>query len=320
MASVRLHLDHGRFGRSILAWRQFWQSRQPACGDRDCPHAQKRWWRLRGQRRGVVVQGIRYCDDECVERAVAEALERLRSAAPRIQAAHRIPLGLLLLSRDQLTVEQLRAARQAQLTAGHGKIGQWLLAFGFVSESQLTAALARQWSCPVLQANILPTGFPQSNSSTHRVRPVSQIPLTLLEFFVMIPLDYVERTRTLHVAFGEGIDYSALYAIEQMLDCRTESCMASASFVRQTLQARSRHRKEYRASEVVMDSVADAGELSRIVCSYSVRLDASEIRLATCGSHLWVRFLCPSSPPVNLLLRSTSHASSAASSDRDWQA
>ena len=36
-------------------------------------------------------------------------------------------------------------------------------------------------------------------------------------------------TATLHLAFGEGIDYGVLYAIEQMLGCRTESCLAFPS-------------------------------------------------------------------------------------------
>ena len=48
----------------------------------------------------------------------------------------------------------------------------------------------------------------------------------------MIPVDYVDSPATLHIAFGEGIDYGVLYAIEQMVGCHTESCMAVPSFVR----------------------------------------------------------------------------------------
>jgi hypothetical protein len=210
----------------------------------------------------------------------------------------------LLLSRQQLTVEQLRAALAAQRNAGQGKIGEWLQMLGFATELQITAALARQWSCPVLRTSAVSPGASRS----------PQIPATLLQSFVAIPVDYVERTATLHLAFGEGIDYSVLYAIEHMVGCHTECCMAVPSFVRRNLQALSAHRGE---NEVVFDRVADDAELSRIIRSYCARLAASEIRLAACGPHLWVRLLRPSRPALDLLLRSPRDVSSPASLSAD---
>jgi hypothetical protein len=116
----------------------------------------------------------------------------------------------------------------------------------------------------------------------------------------MIPIDYVQTTSTLHIAFAHGIDYSVLYAIEQMAGCRTEPCMASASLVRQRVRAISENRTE---TEVVFDHVAD-DEFSRIIRSYSIRVAATEIRLAACTPHLWVRLLRPALPPLDLLLHS----------------
>src|SRR5579863_3871371 len=105
-----------------LAWRGFWRSLTPLCGHSDCGHTHGRWRRLRCQRHGVVIQGLRYCGDECAERALADALRRIGSASSqtssRTTVPHRVPLGLLLLSRQQLTAEQLRAALGAQRTAG----------------------------------------------------------------------------------------------------------------------------------------------------------------------------------------------------------
>lgn len=281
-----------RFDAWSLAWREFWLRWAPPCGHRDCRLTQSAWRRFRGKPHGVVIQGLRYCREQCVERALTEALRRIRSSAQRgAVAPHRVPLGLLLLSRQQLTVEQLREALGAQRSAGHGRIGEWLLALGFVSEQQVTAALARQWSCPVLRTTSLAPSAARA----------PQIPLTLLKSFVMIPIDYVESTATLHLAFGEAIDYSVLYAIEQMVGCHTEVCMAVPSFVRHHLGALSGHRGE---SEMIFDRVADIAEFSRIVRSYSVRLAASEIRLAACGPHFWVRLLRPSRPPMDLLMGS----------------
>jgi len=284
MGTASLHFDAWS-----LAWHELWQKLLPSCGHLDCLHKQGMWPRLR-RKPGVVVQGLRFCLDECLERALTDALRHMISASPGEMAPHRVPLGLLLLSRQQLTKQQLRTALAAQRTSGHGKIGEWLLTLGFVSEQQVTAALARQWSCPVLRARSL----------NPVVLRAPRIPVTLLESFAMIPVDYVESSATLHVAFGEGIDYTVLYAIEQMLGCHTESCMAVPSFVRENLQTFSRRRED---SEVIFDRVSDEAECSRIIRSYCARLSASEIRMAACGPHVWVRLLRRSGPPLDLLLR-----------------
>ena len=44
---------------------------------------------------------------------------------------------------------------------------------------------------------------------------------------------------------------------------------------------------------MVFDSVADAAEFARIIRSYCVRVSASEIRMASCGAHVWARLVAP---------------------------
>jgi hypothetical protein len=286
----RFRIGRFRIDRWSLVWRDFWRKLAPECGRADCVHTGSLWRRMRVSRQRILVQGSRYCPEVCLHRALGEVLGRLRSACPRASAPHRIPLGLLLLSRRQLTEQQLRAALEAQHTAARGRIGEWVQALGFASEQQVTAALARQWSCPVMPA-----------ASVTRGNLIPQIPDALLESFVMMPVDYVAASRTLHMAFGEGIDYSVLYAIERMADCRTEPCMAAASAVRKQLETRSGLRSE---SELVFDGVTDDAECSRIIASYSIGVGASEVRIAVCGRYFWVRLLRLSRPPLDLLFRS----------------
>jgi hypothetical protein len=245
--------------------------------------------RLFGQPRGVRLRGGWYCLDPCVEHALRDAIERMRPGTPRT-IAHRIPLGLLLLSRQQLSERQLRTALEAQRAAGRGKIGEWLQSFGFVTDAEITAALARQWSCPVLRTK----AFSLDTSRT------PQLPVALLESFGMAPVIYVSSTATLHMAFSERIDYTALYAIEQMLGCHTEPCLVLPSVLRTSLAARAGERFE---SEVVINRAGHAAEMARIVCGYAVCIEASEIRLAACGTHLWVRLLAAARDPLDLLLR-----------------
>lgn len=233
--------------------------------------------------------GVRYCTDHCIEVALANSLARLLDLPTRTAASHRVPLGLLLLSRQQITAEQLQLALEAQRENGRGRIGEWLQTLGFASEQQVTGALARQWSCPVLQPQFA------------RTRRGPQLPLALLQSFLMLPVDYVEPTSTLHLAFAERIDYSVLYAIEQMMGCHTEPCMAVPSFIRENLQGMAANRSD---SELVFERVSDAGEGGRIIRSYCVRVAASEVRIAACAPYLWVRLLRTSREPLNLLLRS----------------
>jgi hypothetical protein len=250
---------------------------------------------MRHRSRGVRLQGARYCRTECLELALIEVLGRARPGSQRAAAAaHRIPLGLLLLSRKQLTAPELRTALEAQRAAGAGesrkKIGAWLQELGFATEHQITSALACQWSCPMLRTGPGWLG----------TRSFSCIPALLLESFQMVPVELVEATGILFIAFSEGIDYTVLYAIEQMLGYRTEACLVCPSILQYSLQARARPR---RSSDVVIDGVEDARECARIIGSYSAKLKAEEVRFAHCGEHLWIRLERLRHETINLLLR-----------------
>lgn len=272
------------------AWRGMLGRVAPGCGYCGCVHSGL-WRRMRGRGSGVRMQGARYCRAECLELAAREALSRTLPESRIVsRAAHRIPLGLLLLSRQQLTAEQLRTALVAQREAGHGKIGAWLQALGYVSEQQVTAALARQWSCPLLR----------SGEATILTGRMNVIPALLLEAFQMLPVDLVEATGTLLIAFSEGIDYSVLYAIEQMLGYRTEACLVCPSTLQRTLQALLRQRQP---GDIVFDRTEDLGECARIIVNYCAKVHAEEVRLARCGEHLWIRLERSRADAVNLVLR-----------------
>ena len=267
--------------------RNLWHRLSPGSGQPHCAHTGTLWHRLRFRTPGVLLSGTRYCIDSCLEQALSDALRRTYSLQQRAAASHRVPLGLLMMSRQQITPEQLQLALETQRAKGYGRIGEWLETLGFVSETQVTAALARQWSCPVLR----------SNSIFARRGP--QLPVTLLARFEMIPVDYVEVTSTLHLAFADGLDYSILYAIEQMIGCHTEPCMAAPSFVHSHLHALTAHRTD---SEVVFERLSDMAEVCRIIRSYCLRVAASEIRLIYCAPYFWIRLERFSLSPLDLLL------------------
>ena len=284
MAAGTLHLHALR-----LAWSGFWRSRRPQpC----CSHLERSWQRLVPRRPVVVIDGFRYCLERCLEQGLTERLLRTRLTPRPSSVAHRVPLGLVLLSRQQLTEAQLEAALAAQRHAGRGRIGEWLQALGYATEEQVLAALARQWSCPIVRPAAVIAAAPC----------IPQIPVGLLEAFQMLPLKYVSATSTLYLAFGDRPDYTVLYAIERMLECRTEPCLALPGFVRTGLEPLAARRGE---NEIGFARLPNDEECARIITSYCARIDASEIRLAACGPHLWIRLLRGSRSPLDLVLRSS---------------
>lgn len=274
-----------------LTWRDFWDQLALECESCRTVHHRSPWPQLR-RNRGLRMAELWYCRTECFELALAEILRQENPSAHRESVLlHRIPLGLLLLSRQQLTVAQLRAALDAQRNAGRGKIGEWLLRLGFAGEQEITAALARQWSCPVLGRNL-------EDSAAQRA--TSPIPMLLLEAFQMIPVEFAEATGTLLIAFGEGVDRGVLYAIERMLGYRAEACLVCPSVLRRALESLA---QRHRAGDVVFDRMGDTAECARIIASYAAKVGAEKVRLARCGQYLWIRLERPVHEPVNLVLR-----------------
>jgi hypothetical protein len=279
------------------AWRDFRHKLALQCASCGRIHSRSPW-RLGSGAGGVRLQAAWYCRPECLEKALLALLGRARPGAGReLATPHRVPLGLLLLSRQQLTAVQLRTALELQRSSGQGKIGEWLKQLGFATEAQITAALARQWACPVLRMS--PGGLIR--------RQFTAIPIMLLESFQMIPVEFAEATGTLLIAFSEGIDHTVLYAVEQMLGYRTEACFVCPSVLQKGLQALA---QRHAARDVVFDRMQDASECARIIGSYSAKVGAEEVRLARCGSHIWIRLETLRAEAVNLVLRAPTEVTS----------
>ena len=248
----------------------------PPCGDADCSSGRRLWRRFRWRHGTVRLHNSAYCAPSCFESAARQQFVRLCGIAlPASPVRHRVPLGLLMISRGQLTNPQLRSALEAQRTGGRQRLGEWLEKLGFATEQQVTAALAQQWACPVLS--------PKASCDPHCLR---LLPYPLLQAARILPVQFVTATRTFHLAFCDGIDYVALYAIEQMLDCRTQPCLATRSTVTQNLQPLEHQR---RPGDMLFEGWLEPSDLARITCGYVLKLGAEAVRLVGCGSFIWAR-------------------------------
>lgn len=254
---------------ALRQWREKF-----SCDDSACTSSGRMWKRVSKRFRCLRIHGAQLCFPGCFERKLLQRFTRLLSVPPvNKRWAHRIPLGLMLLSRGDIDDAQLRKALAAQRAGGEGRIGDWMQRLGFIGEPQVTAALGLQWACPVLP----------------RVPDIcddSRLPAALVRRFHMAAVSYVAATRTMHVAFSDGIDYSVLLAIEQVLECRAEPCLAGQSALA-LLWARMDEAP--RRSDQVFGNVRTPDEMTRITASYAAILKAQDVRLTRCAEFIWAR-------------------------------
>lgn len=250
---------------------------QPTCALTSCSRPQSLWQNFRDRHRpnGTLLQGAFYCRPQCLETALISQLFQLRMMAPSAQPANRIPLGLLMVARGKLTHVQVRAALEAQHRARYGRIGEWIEKLGFATEQEITTALALQWGCPVA-----------TSVDPCTVQSLGNIPLPILEAFQMLPLSYAPSINTLHLAFGERVDHAALYAIERVLACRTQPCVAGRKSISLQIESLSQHPHP---ADVEFGPMNDLAEMARIAASYTARLSPEEVRLSRIGRFIWLR-------------------------------
>ncbi len=256
-------------------WTKSWEETRHKCGLVSCSGPKSPWSRVWRRQSGAFLQEVFYCQPLCIETALIAQLSRLHALAPAAPPSNRIPLGLLMVARGWLTYEQVVKSLAAQQSAHSGKIGEWFERLGFATEQQVTSALGLQWGCPVA-----------SSLDSAALTPVGRIPLGILEAFQMLPLHFVPATNTIYIAFGERVDHAALYAIEKILDCRTQPCVAGRKSIAVRL---GRMRQEPRPSEIEFAPMHDCTEIGRVSASYMLRLGADDVRLARVGQFIWLR-------------------------------
>lgn len=281
MLNLQAHIEN-----VVQLWRDRASCSAPGCRGR------RMWERAYDGNGSIQMHGRRFCFPKCFEQELQRQLAAIRVPARQpSRTPHRVPLGLLMLSRGELSREQLRCALELQKNDVSLRIGQRIVALGYAHERQVTAALGAQWSCPVLKD--LPAEIPDCS-----------IPFRLLHRFQMAPVHFNAGTQVLHMAFAADIEYRVLLALEQMLDCKAEPCIADAAAV-----ARSLERQEERrlGADQSFENVSSADEIIRITSSYATKFCADEARIAGCGEYIWIRVL-GGKDSANLIFRARESA------------
>src|SRR6202163_2948908 len=97
-------------------------------------------------------------------------------------------------------------------------------------------------------------------------------------------------SNTLYLAFGERVDHGALYAIEKILACRTQPCVAGRKSIACQLDSM---RQLPHPSDVEFGPMNDLAEMARIASSYTARLSPEALRVSRIGRFIWLRLDVP---------------------------
>lgn len=246
----------------------------PQCANPAC--ARQPWQRVISRRMaGVAISDRWLCSPDCFQEAALLRIRDLLASRRKSDQAPslRMPLGLLLLSREVLSPEQLKLALDQQRSTG-ASIGDVVQELGFATPEQVTAAVAAQWACPVfsLDGRALPTQI--------------HIPRRLLEIYEMLPVHFAETGRKLLMGFVSRVQHHMLRTIEEMSSCVSTPCFITGRQYRQHLNAVI---LKTRNDEIVFDRVTPMAEMARVVRNYVDQAAAEEVRFGLCREYLWSR-------------------------------
>lgn len=220
-----------------------------------------------------------YCSYGCFQSAVEEEFAQVSSARPsRTSSKPRMSLGLELVGRGLLTAEQLRFAFE-QLVDNKLDAGDLFVENGFVTESQVAAARAAIWGCPVY------------NPTTSIINTGIHIPPVLASSCFVIPMHYVSATRQLLLGFLRSVDYELMFSVENMIGCTAKACFVKPSDFH-FHEART-HLKQTHTIEaptgMTFDSSYTNAERARILCNYGAGINANRVKIILCKNYLWAR-------------------------------
>jgi hypothetical protein len=237
---------------------------------------------LAARKAGIRMRDIWYCSSACFTSvAEREFSELLKLGVEQGSHAARTPLGLILISRGQLTKEQLREAADESKEFG-GEIGDLLVRRGVVTERQVTSVRAAQWGCAVF-------------TMPKQLEPARvHVPMKFIKAYSAMPLHYVAGRKLLLVGFVQAVEYGLLYAIEQITGCKTQPCFVTPTEFKTLMEMQEQtapQSEETPASEIIFDSVHSPEEMARILCSHGVELEAEEAAIAKCKDFLWARLV-----------------------------
>jgi type IV pilus assembly protein PilB len=134
-------------------------------------------------------------------------------------------LGEALVAARVITPEQLERALQEQSSWG-GRLGQSLLALGFLGEGELAAAIATQFNLPLVDLDAAPP--PETATRL--------LPVTLAERYGVLALGPGPAEGRVHVACIDPTNNEAMTEVRRATGLVPEPCVATPSQIERVIR------------------------------------------------------------------------------------
>ncbi len=248
---------------------------------------------------GYYLEAGWFCSNECLEEGILQRIKKLkRTPEKTVQNLLRIKLGHILLENGIITGEQLEQGMAQQQAHSDIKLGQCLMAMGFVKEREITMAISRQYGLPVIHMN------------SERIDPavLKMIPTPILRDAKFIPIEFDEVNNTLLLVTCDPSDISVIINLRSLLNCEASIYLSDESVVLQRIvhfcALASKAEIEFR--EVALPSGKDDAEP---IASYLARqceeLGARSLNFRFFDRRVWARFIVENSP-ADLIINTAS--------------
>jgi hypothetical protein len=188
-------------------------SARPRCANASC---RRSWLGFLKDHRRPIFEDRWACSAHCLRALVDIAIRRESPTAhiSEFEHSHRIPLGLILLTRGWITQFQLQHALAMQRQTG-GLLGRWLIEECGISEERILHALAVQWRCNVFSLH-----------NFHPQQMAFAAPREVIERIALLPLR-VSSHGPLRLAFADRPNPAAAFALQRMTGLEVQSGLLS---------------------------------------------------------------------------------------------
>jgi hypothetical protein len=230
-----------------------------------------------------------YCSEDCLQAGILNRLEK--SARPREKStmiSHRARIGFFLLQHAVITKDQLDQAIAEQQKGtgcadrdGEERLGHYLQNMGFIKERDITMALSRQFSLPVINLN----------SQKANLKIIRMVPPAVIERLKFIPLDYDATSNSLSLVTYDPCNMATMINLRGILDCDLSIFLGDESQVRQLIeQVCVEAREENKERGLVEDSSSDLIDISKQIVGRSRSLNAKSLAVGYFSPLVWSRF------------------------------
>jgi hypothetical protein len=224
-----------------------------------------------------------------LEKGITQLLEKRGQLREKsFQNLLRLKLGHILMEGGVITKEQLDQAIAEQHRVQEEKLGHHLMALDFVKEHDITVALSRQFSLPVITLK-----SPKINPNV-----VNMVPVEIVENSKFFPLEYDALNNRLVLVTYDPSDISTMINLRSMINCEVAIYLSDESVVREMIAQYCAAAAAVRKLELALPlrQARNLGELAPLIVKRAQQVNARSLQIRFFSQLVWVRFVADRRP------------------------